>query len=154
MNVRSYLILFVFIFACNPTTNNVHVTELDKYKEAKLPERPDKDPIPDQANWAMAAEKGEIVEKSGILISEQKASRCLELKIGYDEMRELYKSDIEIWKLREEMHGKIVKTYEKQIEEMKPSWWSRNRTWICFSLGFVVGGGIVLGSFAAASHMK
>ncbi len=77
--------------------------------------------------------------KSGILSSEESASRAYLYKISYEEIRKLYESDSKLWNSEKDVYDATVKELQTQIEKQKPTWLQQNGLTVGFAGGFVLG---------------
>ena len=110
------------------------------FAEEKLPEG-----IP-KGESIKAIERGECDKaakpcpvESGLFVSEARAVRDGKYRIQYKELRSNYIADRQVWGSHRELYETRLKLADKEIQNLQPGWWDRNK----FQLGVV--GGVVLG---------
>lgn len=85
----------------------------------------------------------------GILMSEQKAQRCAEYRVAYDELRKLYLLDLEACALKETIYTGELEACQKKLEvlakQSELGWWQRNKGTVGFLIGAVVGVALAVG---------
>jgi hypothetical protein len=88
-----------------------------------------------------------ILLPGGILMSEARAQRCAEYKVAYDELRKLYRIDIELWAVKQKIYDDEIEHCQAEVEKLSkpPGWWSANKGIVGFILGVVVGVGLTIG---------
>lgn len=104
--------------------------------------------ITKDGNWTKSMEAGSCTltsnqnstkpcpSQSGILFSEEAASKAYLYKTSYEELRTLYSSDLLLWKKEQELYEKTIQTLQKENEELKKhSWFQENS----FTLGVAAG---------------
>ena len=115
---KIFILFFAFFVGCvikptyAPQTPKIpHLTQVLPPSPATLPLPAD---ITKDGNWAEPFEAGQCSvppvvtkpcpAKSGILISEEKAARDYLYKISYDELRQLYTSDLKMWQTEQQVY--------------------------------------------------
>lgn len=127
---------------------------------AKLPERPDAKAIPPSADWAIPVAEGEVVPagRSGILLSQEKATRAARYLIGYNELRALYEVDLRTWGRERQVYERYVQLAQdeadRQAKLAERSWWERHSPEIALGLGVVVGAAVTVGIVAAVEEVS
>lgn len=124
---------------------------------AKLPERPDAQPVPPAADWVIALSEGETVPEgqAGILMSQEKAARAAKYVVGYNELRQLYEVDLRTWGREREIYERHLALADAEVERMRQkavrSFWERHAPEVAMVLGVVIGAAVTV-SIVAAVH--
>lgn len=125
---------------------------------AKLPERPDARPIPAVGDWVIPIEAGETVERAGICMSTEKATRAARYVVSYDELRRLYTIDLGTWGRERAIYERHLGAADQEIErarkEAERSWFELHSGSIGMAAGFVVGAAITVGIVAGVEQVK
>lgn len=75
----------------------------------------------------------------GIWTSERRAARDGLYRLRYRELRILYAQDRLIWAVHREAYETRLQLAATELENLRPTWWSRSRGEILGVTGFVIG---------------
>ena len=156
------VILFLVFFGCS--------------KQQKEPEYPARLPITEQTKEVTAipayvapSSEGNIVdidEKeaapfAGVLLDEIKATKAAELRIAYDEVYRLalanQKFTLSVIQIQEQelyRADKMIDVKERQLAEIRDSWWERNKVWVGVGVGLLGGVGLSLAAGTVWSKIE
>lgn len=162
-----YLPLVVVLIGCGSSVPNIPPTvpidETHRPELRALPPDPGATPIPPEGDWTEAIEvangctmeDGTIfdIPHPGILLSEDKAARCMEFRIRYDELRRLYEADRMVWGAHRELYEERLRLSGEEIYNLQPTWWDENKFAIGVAIGVVLGIGVSIGVYAAADNL-
>lgn len=134
---------------------------------AKLPDRPDAEPIAPSADWSVScagylAEKGdqepELVKKPGICMSTEKAIRAARYVVGYNELRGLYVVDLRTWGRERQIYERHLNAADDEIvrwkERARRSFWEQYSGQIGLGAGIVVGAVVTITIMYAVKQVK
>lgn len=85
--------------------------------------------------------EGMLMLHGGILMSEQKALRCADYKVAYDELRGLYSLDLKGWALKEKVYTEQLLRADEEIEKLDGrlnGTWNRYKFAIGMGIGFLL----------------
>lgn len=161
-----YLPLLVLVIGCGsapPTIQpTVPIDPSHRPEMRELPPDPGATPIPPEGDWVEAVEAGNDCQaedgtvfsvQAGILLSEDKASRCMEYRIRYDELRQDYEADRMVWGAHRELYEERLRLAGEEIYSLQPDWWDENKFAIGVAIGVVLGIGVSIGVYAAADNL-
>ena len=83
--------------------------------------------------------------RSGILLSEEKASRDALYRIDYKELRLDLLSDEEVWRAERDLYEKQLVVAEQKLQAAQPSWYDNHKMEIGILLGSALGAGMAVG---------
>jgi len=99
------------------------------------------------------ATKGDVAPIDGFFIDEVSAGSIADLRISYDELYKLTESNkkylLSIVHIQEEEMQRadaIIARREAELQEIRNSWWERNKVFVGLGIGVVVGIGITVGA--------
>lgn len=135
---------------------------------AKLPPSPkDEAKVPPSADWAAGVDgywvarpdgTREDVDRPGICMSMEKATRAAHYVIGYDELRALYEVDLRTWGRERKVYERYVQLAQdeadRQTKLAERSWWERNSPGLALGFGIVVGAAVTVGIAAAIEEVS
>jgi hypothetical protein len=145
-------------------------------KQTKEPEYPARLPITEQAKelttipaYVAPSSEGKIVDVeekeaapfAGVLLDEIKATKVAELRIAYDEVYRLALADrkyaLSVIQIQEQelyRADKLIDVREKQLKEIRDSWWERNKVWVGVGVGLLGGVGVSLAAGTVWSRIE
>lgn len=144
----------VFAVGCSSVQQPAAKTTLpEPLVAANLPPTPkEESPIAAMADWAVGVDgyvlenddgQRETVERPGICMSMEKASRAARYVIRYEELRELYTVDLKTWGREREIYERHLELGQQQIEalrkEAERGWFERNAGPIGLTAGLLLG---------------
>ena len=131
------------------TRPTVPDTVVKRVEQQPLPPDPADEPLPDgipPGEWVEPVEAGACAgkappcpEKSGILVSEARAVRDAKYRVRYKELRKNYEADRVVWGAHRELYEERLKLADREIQDLQPNWWDRNK----LQIGVV--GGVIIG---------
>jgi len=167
------LMLVCFFWGCATTPPPEPTVTIGKRVEDQpLPPDPASEPLPDgtpKGEWAEPLEKGACVKadgtvskdvvkpcpaRSGVSISEEKATRLALFKIRYPELRLNYQADRQVWKAHRELYETRLQLAADRIKELQPGWFQRHKFEIGIAAGFLVGAAITISVFEVADQLS
>lgn len=125
-----------------------------------LPTDPASVPLPEgypNEDWVEALEAGSCAgtpastpcpPRSGIAISEARAWRDAQYRIGYQELRRNYEADRQVWVAQRDLYEAQIQADAQEIERLQPSWWSLHRGEILATVGVIAGTALAIGVMA------
>jgi len=148
---RLWIVCLLLVVGCTKDTKpeikypeRLPITEQAKELSA-LPDYQE----PSSEGQAVAVAEGEPAPIDGILLDETKAGLVAELRISYDELYRMSDAQIryllaviEIQEKELYRGDQIIDWKEAQLQEIRDSWWERNKLGVGLTLGIV--GGIVV----------
>lgn len=124
----------------------VTMPQIVKVEVTPLPARPDDRPIPEDKDWVVPIDKGEVAPDDGILLSEDKAARAKMFQIDYDQLRGMYEADRKVWEQTRIIYEERLNSANSEIRRLQPTWWTENKGTISFVGGVVLGGLLTVGA--------
>ena len=118
-----------------------------RIEEKPLPSDPASEALPPETpagDWIVPAEKGQPVEKSGLLVSEGRAARDALFRIRYPELRRNYEADRAVWKAHRELYEERLKAADEALKKAEPGWWQQHGPAVGMVAGFIVGAGLTV----------
>ena len=105
--------------------------------------------------------KGDMVPIDGFIIDEVSAGGIGDLRISYDELYKLSESNkkylLSIVHIQEEEMRRadaIIARREAELQEIRDSWWERNKVFVGIGVGVVLGVGITYGTGKLWAEME
>lgn len=99
------------------------------------------------------ASKGDTIPIDGFIIDEVSAGGIADLRISYDELYKLSESNrrylLSIVHIQEEEMQRadvIIARREAELQEIRDSWWERNKVFVGIGVGVVLGVGVTIGA--------
>lgn len=99
---------------------------------------------------------GEQSPVNGVVMTEDKAFAAAELRVAYDEIYGLANSNTKyltsiVMIQEKELYraDSVIAAREKELDEIRNSWWDRNKVWVGIGIGIVGGVGLSLGAATA-----
>lgn len=135
------LILLVTIgcSASTPVLQYPKLNDKQRVEEKSLPERPDAVAIAPENDWVKPMKAGDSTDKPGVLLSPDKAARAKKWQDGYNNLRDLYELDRQIWVQHRIVYDERIAQANAEIKRLSPSWWDENKSQILWVGGFVMG---------------
>jgi hypothetical protein len=158
--VRSLVAIAVLLVACGASTTEevAERTLPDPLFSHELPDPPAK-VAPEKAMSVAAtecvAEGSDPPQKlpAGILISLETAAGAARTKIAYDEMRQLYKTDLATMDRERAIYEEQLEAADREVEvwrgRSERTWLERNGGMLGLAIGFVAGAAITVAIVAA-----
>jgi hypothetical protein len=153
-------VFFVFLMACGAasTESQAERTLPDPLFTQQLPDSPEE--VPPDKRMSVAAvdcvqEDSDPPVKlpPGILISQEMGLRAARLKVSYDELRGLYRTDLATMDRERSIYEKHLEAADGEIavwrERSKRTWLERNGGLLGIGVGFVLGAAITVAIVAA-----
>lgn len=98
-----------------------------------------------EKEWVEPAEKGQLVPKAGMLVSESRMARDILFRTRYDELRKTCEADRMVFGSHRDYYEERLNLADEEIKRLQPTWWDQNKTTVAFIAGSLVGFGITLG---------
>jgi len=167
--MRLIAIAAVFAVGCGASTPVVQyagISEKQHVEKKKLPDRPDATPIAKADDWVKPLPAAtctikkkdgttETVQtKDGILLSPEKAVRAALYKDGYNNLRDLYEIDRQIWGQHRIVYDERLGQANAEVKRLAPSWWDRHKTSIACAAGFAAGAVATVAIVYAVDEVK
>lgn len=155
--MKFFAILTLFAFGCGASTPVVQysgVAEKQHVEKVPLPDRPDKEEIPKDADWVKALPAGQSHDKHGVLISPEKAARAKLWKVSYETLRKLYETDRQIVEQHRIIYDERLAQANKEIRRLSPSWWDENKGTVAWATGFVLGAAATISIVYSVDEVK
>jgi hypothetical protein len=110
-------------------------------RTAPLPEGTSTD-LPE--DFVIPLEHGDIVQEPGLQVSESRAVRDAQIRIGYEELRRYYLADIQVWRVHRELYETQRAADAEAIRGLQPTWWDDHGGVVIGSVTFVVGAALTV----------
>lgn len=150
------------VAGCGPSTAPAATSRTlpDPIAFSTLPESPDAEAIPPEADWALAVEGVEVAPgdvRDGILLSFEKAQRAARLRIAYDELRALYEIDLRTWARERGVYEHYLQLGDEETAAWRTraerTWWELNGDEFGLVLGLVLGIALSIGVGAIIAEL-
>jgi hypothetical protein len=144
------LLSLVLIFTIGCATPSAYVPTVAverRIEEKPLPPDPATEPLPTgtpSGDWLEPAEKGQTLTRSGILISEARATRDGIFRIRYPELRRNYEADRQVWMAHRELYEARLKAADEALKKAEPGWWQQHGPALGMVAGFLVGAALTV----------
>jgi hypothetical protein len=93
----------------------------------------------DKAGKALPDAPSPCPSRSGIAVSEARATRDALYRIRYPELRRMYEADRQLWATHRELYEERVRTAAEELKKAQPNWWERHGPALGVVGGFAVG---------------
>jgi len=143
-----YWTVILFVVGCGASLQPITAVHAlpEPLVAVGLPPDVTREPIPPEADWAVAVEGVEIAPgdlRDGILLSFEKAQRAARLRVAYDEMRSLYGVDIRTWAREREVYERYLRLADEEIvtwrEQAERTWWEQHGSEVALWVGLAAG---------------
>jgi hypothetical protein len=164
-----YFVIFICLVGCAQEQQLAPTIRESRHVESRvLPVDPAFVALPEgfsTEDWvepleaASCVEEGAIVggiqcpSRSGIVVSEARAWRDAQYRIGYQELRRLYEADRQVWQSQRELYEVQIQMDRQELERSRPRWWDRNKGLVLLGVGLIIGAGFVVGMTAILSEV-
>jgi hypothetical protein len=133
------LLMVVGCGASTPVPQYAGISEKQYVEARELPPRPDADPIAKEDDWVKPLPAGQCADRDGVLLSPEKAVRAALYKDGYNNLRNLYDIDRQVWTQHRIVYNERTAQANAEIKRLAPSWWDEQKTSISWAAGFALG---------------
>lgn len=155
MKLTALILLFAIgCSASTPVPQYPAMSEKQQVENKVLPERPDAVAIAPENDWVKPMKAGDIVDKPGVLLSPDKAARAKKWQDGYNNLRDLYDIDREVWQLHRVVYEERTNQANAQIKRLSPSWWDEHSATISWAAGFVLGAATTVTIVYGLDHVR
>lgn len=150
------LILLVTIgcSASTPVPQYPAMSEKQLVENKPLPERPDAEKIAPENDWVKPMKAGDVADKPGVLLSPDKAARAKKWQDGYNNLRDLYELDRQVWVQHRIVYDERISQANATIKRLSPSWWDENKSQILWVGGFVMGAATSIAIVYGLDHVR
>jgi hypothetical protein len=93
----------------------------------------------DKAGKPVSGAPSPCPSRSGIAISEERATRDALRRIRYPELRSMYEADRQLWAAHRELYEERIRTAQEELKKAQPNWWQQHGPALGMVGGFVVG---------------
>jgi hypothetical protein len=150
VRVKNLLFVVSILVGCSGMSASMSPVTLPKVAEVPHEEPA---PISEAENWAIPVNAPADCVSPGILLSEQKALRCVWYKDKQTYFEALYRAEVEARRSEHEIVAEFVHKAESRIAEQS-SFWHRYKFWFGAGIGIVVTAGIVVGTMYGIGAAK
>lgn len=99
---------------------------------------------PDGATPSKSLCRGEMVPFNGILLTEERHAKAIQVVLDYKKLQKDYAVDQDAWKKKEAAYQEGMDKLAKDNTKLN-SWWQRNKAWAGLMAGIVAGAGATIG---------
>lgn len=147
--MRSLLsLVLIFTVGCATPAAYVPTVAMERRIEEKpLPPDPATEPLPagtPAGDWLEPVEKDQKLTRSGLLVSEARATRDGLFRIRYPELRRNYEADQQVWKAHRELYEARLKAADEALKKAEPGWWQQHGPAVGMVGGFLVGAALTV----------
>ena len=142
MTFKSAALAVALVVGCSATTpvpQYPNISDKQYVESRSLPVRPDAEKIPVDQDWARSMVAGACTPDPGVLLSPDKAARAKAWQNGYNNVRELYELDRQVWQQHRIVYEERMSQANAEIRRLSPSWWTENKGNILLAGGFIMG---------------
>ena len=150
------LILLVSIgcSASTPVVQYPQISDKQHVEDKVLPERPDAVAIAPENDWVKSMKAGDSTDKPGVLLSPDKAARAKKWQDGYNNLRDLYELDRQVWQQHRIVYDERISQANAQIKRLSPSWWDENKSSLLWAGGFIMGAATSIAIVYGLDHVR
>lgn len=148
------ILLVVACSASTPVPQYPAMSEKQQVENKALPERPDAEKIASENDWVKPMKAGDSTDKPGVLLSPDKAARAKKWQDGYNNLRDLYELDRQVWQQHRIVYEERQNQSNALIKRLSPSWWDENKSQILWVGGFVMGAATSIAIVYGLDHVR